>query len=142
MSQENVERFERVFETFNYFGRNPTATDGLAKLNTLLGFFDPDVVFEPQQAALQGTYRGHEGLTQWLADLVEHYGGGRIEFSDTRSVGGQVVAIGTLTAQGRGSGIEIDTPVAIVATFRDGLIVHFKDYANRRRALEAVGLTE
>jgi hypothetical protein len=87
MSQENVKRFREVFETFNRLGRDPTSARELVK--TLVGFFDPHVIFEPQQAALQGTYRGHEGLRQWLVDLAEHYGPGRIQFSHTRNVGGQ-----------------------------------------------------
>jgi len=32
--------------------------------------------------------------------------------------------------------------LAIVATFRNGLITQFRDYGDRKEALEAVGLSE
>jgi len=33
-------------------------------------------------------------------------------------------------------------PLAIVASFRDGLITHLKDYGDKDQALEAAGLRE
>jgi ketosteroid isomerase-like protein len=42
----------------------------------------------------------------------------------------------------RGSGIETEVPVAIVASFREGLITQLKDYGDKDEALEAVGLRE
>ena len=53
-----------------------------------------------------------------------------------------MVALGTLRVTGRGSGIEIEVPVAIVASFQAGLITHVKDYGDREQALEAVGLAD
>jgi ketosteroid isomerase-like protein len=141
MSRGNVDRFSECTEAFNRFARTPAALDRAA-VGSWLGFYDPDVRFEPQQSALQGGYVGHEGLRQWLADLVEHYGSGRLDFADVRDLGDRVLALGTLRVTGRGSGIEIDVPAAIVATFRDGLITHIKDHGYHDQALEAVGLSE
>ena len=43
---------------------------------------------------------------------------------------------------GKGSGMTQETPLAIVASFRDGRITAFKDYGDKNQALEAAGLSE
>ena len=53
-----------------------------------------------------------------------------------------MLGLGALRFVGRGSGIETEAPVAIAATFRDGLICHLKDYRGKDHALEAIGLRE
>lgn len=142
MSQANVDSFLKCAEAFNRFAEAPEKAADPEDVNTWLAFYDPDVRFEPQQAALQGTYVGREGVGQWLADLAEHYSGGSLHFADVRDLGDSVLALGTLRVKGRGSGIETEVPVAITATFRDGLVAHFKDYGDARQALEAVGEPE
>jgi ketosteroid isomerase-like protein len=141
MSQENVDRFVKVTEVFNRFGAAPEAV-GPADVESWIGFFDPDVQFVPQQAALQGGYVGHEGVGQWLADLAEHYGPGHLHYADIRDLGDRVLGLGTLRITGKGSGIEIEVPVAVVASFRDGLITRFKDYGDKDQALKAAELSE
>jgi ketosteroid isomerase-like protein len=87
-------------------------------------------------------YVGLDGVRGWLADLAEHYQDGDMHCPDIRDLGDRVLALGTLRVRGRGSGIEIEVPVAIVASYRDGLLTHLKDYGGKDRALEAVGLGE
>jgi ketosteroid isomerase-like protein len=138
MSEANVDRFIEVTDAFNRLIR---AFD-LGGVDNWIGFYDPEVQFEPQQAALQGSYVGRDGLRQWLADVTEHYGpGGNLHYVDVRDLGNRVLALGTLRFTGRGSGIETEAPVAIVASFRNGLITGLKDYGDKDRALEAVGLS-
>jgi ketosteroid isomerase-like protein len=142
MSLENVERFVEMTEAFNRLtAADVDAVDRSAALEDWLGSMDAEVEFEPQQAALQGTYVGSDGVMQWLADLAGHYEvGGHIRLSDVRDLGDRVLALGTLHFTGRGSGIETEAPVAVVATFRNGLITHFKDYGAKEEALQAAGL--
>jgi ketosteroid isomerase-like protein len=137
MSQENVDRFIEVTEAFNRLIRAFERGD----VDKWIGFYDPEVRFEPQQAALQGSYVGREGLRQWLADVTEHYApGGSLHCVDIFDLGDRVLALGTLSFIGRGSGIATEAPVAIVASFRNGLITSLKDYGDEDRALAAVGL--
>ena len=133
MSEENVERFVEVAEAFNR-----------RDVRGLLGLMDSKVQFEPQQAALQGTYVGREGVRDWLADLAAHYDfeSGHVDYADIRDLGDRVLGLGTLRFIGRASRIETETVVAVVASFRDGLMTHFKDYGDKDRALEAAGLSE
>jgi hypothetical protein len=51
-----------------------------------------------------------------------------------------VLATGTLRIRGRGSGVEMEIPMAFLAEFRDGMLVHYKDYGEARLALEAAGI--
>jgi ketosteroid isomerase-like protein len=133
MSKENVERFIEAAEAFNR-----------KDLRGLLGLMDPQIQFEPQQAALQGTYVGLKGVRDWLADLAAHYAieSGHLDYSDVRDLGDRVLALGSLRYIGRASRIETEVVVAVVASFRDGLMTHFTDYGDKARALEAAGLSE
>jgi hypothetical protein len=133
MSQENLDRFNEAMEAFNR-----------RDVGGLLRVMDPEIQFEPQQAALQGTYVGHEGVGEWLADLVQHYEieSGHVDYADIRDLGDRVLGIGTLRFTGKGSGIETEALVAVVASFRNGLMTHFKDFGDKAPALEATGLRE
>src|SRR5262245_52636379 len=95
MSQENVKRFAGFTETFNRFAEAPDAT-GQEDVNRWLEFFGPDVRFEPIQSALQGSYTGHDGVRQWLADGAEVYGSVHLRFADIRDLGDRVLALGSL----------------------------------------------
>jgi ketosteroid isomerase-like protein len=141
MSKANLDRFIETAEAFNRMTETAEAFD-LNDLQAFLGTMDPKIQFQPQQATLQGGYLGHEGVTKWLADLPEHYSGGHMDLPDVRDLEDRVLALGTLRFIGRGSGIEVEVPVAVVANFRDGLITHFKDYGDKDQALAAIGLTE
>src|SRR4051794_40135393 len=137
MSQENVERFVEATEAFNRVAASPGAD-----ASDFLRFMDPEIQFEPVQATLQGSYVGLDGVRAWLADLAEHYQGGQVHYAEIRDLGDWVLALGTLRVTGMGSGIGIEVPVAVVATFRNGVVTHFKDYGDRDQALEAAGLRE
>lgn len=139
MSQENVDRFLEVAKSFN---RLAEADVDAGTVDDYLRFWDPDVRFEPQQAALEGGYAGHAGIRAWLGDIAEHYERGHAHYSEVRDLGDRVLGLGILRVTGRGSGIDIKVPLAVVATYRGGLMTHFKDYGDKDQALEAVGLTK
>jgi ketosteroid isomerase-like protein len=142
MSEENVTRFIDATDAFNRLGSD---TDKLDQdvLREWVGAMDPEIRFEPQQAALQGTYRGHDGAIQWLSDLAEHYGAGSVNYTEIHDLGERVLGLGAVHFVGRGSSIETDVPAAILMTFRDGLITRLQDFGgDRARALEAAGLSE
>jgi ketosteroid isomerase-like protein len=139
MPEENVDRFLEATEVFNRI-----AGGDAAAVSDYLRFIDPEVRFEPQQTALQGSYIGHEGVLQWFMDLTEAYelGSGRVEYTRVDDLGDQVLAIGTLRLRGKASGIETEVPVAVLASLRNGLITRFRDYGNKDQALQAAGLSD
>jgi ketosteroid isomerase-like protein len=137
MSQENVDRFLAATEAFNRI-----AAVGDSGVPDYLRFMDPEVRFEPLQAVLQGSYAGLEGVRAWFADIGEHYEDWHIHVAEIRDHEDRVLAFGTLRVTGRGSGIDMEAPLAIVATFRDGLIARVQTPRDRDLALDAAGLSE
>jgi ketosteroid isomerase-like protein len=125
----NVDRFKEATEAWNN-----------RDVSRLLELVDPEIRADPRQAALQGSSVGHDGVAGFMADIDEHYEASRISYEEIRDLGDRVLAFGAVRITGMASGIETDVPVAIVATFRDGLMIGFRDYGNREQALEAAGL--
>ena len=131
MSQQNVDRFLEATEAFNR-----------RDVERWLETFHPDAVFEPQVAALEGDYRAHDGMRRFFADITEALEMFEADYPDAWDLGDRVLALGTWRSVGKGSGIESELPLAILATFRDGLCTHVKDYGEWAQALEAAGLSE
>jgi ketosteroid isomerase-like protein len=131
MSRENVERFVASTEAFNR-----------GDVEAWLKPYATEVVFEPQIAAVEGASLGRDGMRAFAAAIGDLYDRFQARFHDVRDLGDTVLALGDANSIGRGSGIRMDQPLAIVASFRDGRIVHFKDYGNEAEALEAVGLSD
>jgi ketosteroid isomerase-like protein len=109
-------------------------------MSAIAEFVHPDLVFEPQRAATEGAYTGLEGIRRFAADTHETFGVFKPQLSDVRDLGDDVLAIGTITVRGSGSGLETEIPAAIVATYRDGLLWRYKDYGEAEAALRAAGL--
>ena len=135
MSQENVEAFKRGSDAANR-----------RDIEALLAVIHLDVEWHPAMAALLSgegtTYRGHEGVRDWLRDQEEAFAESRIDYSEIRDLGERVVAIGRLRARGRESGAETDSPVAWVVEFKNGKVIQAQAYLDPTEALEAAGLRE
>src|ERR671914_629305 len=58
---------------------------------------------------------------------------------DYPGIGDNVVVLASYYGRGKGSGVEIRQEGAHVFKVRDGKVVRLEIFANRRRALEAVG---
>jgi ketosteroid isomerase-like protein len=100
-----------------------------------------DVEFYALRSATEGTYHGHEGISEFFADNRESFDRFEPHYDDVRDLGdGRVVAVGSIRIRGRGSGVETDVPSAVIVTFRDGRITHLHDYGDRAAALAAAGL--
>jgi ketosteroid isomerase-like protein len=131
MSQENVETFRRNNEAVNR-----------RDVEACLLAMDREIEFIPRRAAVQGVYRGHEGMRKYLADNDESFDLYQVSHEEFRDLGDRLVAFGTVRVRGKGSGVEVTTPTAIVATFRDGKMVRVEDFGERAEALKAVGLED
>jgi ketosteroid isomerase-like protein len=131
MSHENVERFVQGIEAFNRHD-----------IPGALSVMDPDLVWEHRLAEMQGTFVGPDAVMGWYADLWEHFASMEIVCPDIRDLGDRVLGMGNIRAIGKGSGAETTFTYAVVATYRNGRMVHYVDYGDRDQALEAVGLSE
>jgi ketosteroid isomerase-like protein len=131
MSQENVDIVRRVIDAWN---RN--------QQETAIRYLEPDVILDATQRRINPkTYTGVEGMRAMLADRDEVWEEFRLEPDEFVDGGDWIVVIGRWVGKGKGSGIEVQQPVAHAFRLRDGRIVRAElSYADRRAALEAVGL--
>jgi ketosteroid isomerase-like protein len=132
MSQGNVESMRVAMQAFN---RRDAEAFG--------AFFADDAEIVPVRAALEGTvYRGPNAAAQYCAAIDESWDNLAWEIEEIRDGDDWVLALGRIRGEGRGSGVGIDTRAGWVARLSDGLATSFHTYADRREALEAVGLSE
>ena len=110
---------------------------------TLVEMLDEQSVFEPLRSATEGAFVGREGMRRFLADTAETFDLFKANYTDLRDLGdGRILALGTIRIRGRESQVESDVDTAAIVEFRDGVLVHYKDYGDARSALEAAGLSE
>ena len=130
MSRENVEAFQHGVEAIK---RND--------IEEVLRGVAEDVEWIAARSAVEGAYRGHDGLRRFLADNEESFEVFEPEFRDVRDLGDRVLAIGTIHIRARGSGVETNIPTAGIATYKQGKLTRWEDFRDRRVALEAAGLS-
>ncbi len=73
----------------------------------------------------------------WLDTWDEH----RLDLEVVIEEGDDVVALVHITAQGSGSGIEVDVRFYAQFKVRDGQVIYIFDHEDRAAALEAAGLS-
>jgi ketosteroid isomerase-like protein len=105
---------ERFYEAFN-------ARD----LQRLISEMHPQVEFESRFARAGGTtYRGHDGVRGWLADLADAWEHIAVELERTfETPNDRTVALITLHGKGRASGIELHERAAHELRWRDGKLL-------------------
>jgi ketosteroid isomerase-like protein len=131
MSRENVELTQRAFQGFND-----------RDLDAVLDSLHDDVEAFPRLAAVEGGYRGHDGIRGWWAQLFGAFPDFHVEILEVRDLGEFIV----VALRMRGRGAESDTPVDAVVwqvnQFRDGKVIRWRVYTIESEALEAAGVSE
>jgi ketosteroid isomerase-like protein len=141
MSQENVEIWRASIEDFLAGTREPDREAMLAKLSKL---WDPDIEWDVSGFSgpdIGGVYRGKDAVLGFWRDWLAAWETTHFEY-ELLDAGDRVVVLLDQRMVGRATGIEVPLEHAQVATFRDGLMVHWKVYLSQSEALEAVGLSE
>ena len=130
MSQENVETFNRAISAYNR-----------RDVEAMVEECDPEVEWRPAwgEAAV---YRGHEGIRELFREIDDVLDEVRLEYSETRDLGDQVVGIGRVRMRGRGSGAETESSLATVVDIESGKATRVRTYLDPQEALEAAGLSE
>jgi ketosteroid isomerase-like protein len=105
--------------------------------------FDPDVVYEDTVLPdhVGEAYRGHEGVVRAAERWIEGSEWLLVELEQIVGTGDRLVSIHRLRSKARHSGIEFDTPLAYVWTFRNGKIIHFRSFLDPERAIAAADLS-
>jgi uncharacterized protein len=131
MSQENVELVRRGYEAF-----------ARGDLETAMELFHPDIEWHDPDRPGGGTYRGREGVLRNLEEWLEGWEEFRLEPEEFLEAGDQVVVLVRQSGRGKGSGVEIEAPLAQAFRVREGKVVWARIYASREEALEAAGLSD
>jgi ketosteroid isomerase-like protein len=99
MSQENV----RVFEE---------ARDAVSRgdIEGFLRLVDEDVVWIAGRSAVEGAYRGHDGLRKFFADSEENFEVFEPDFREVLDLGDRILVFGAIHIRARGSAVETDIP--------------------------------
>lgn len=142
MSEENVERLRAQLEGWDPKGQIEAWKRGEAVVD--VSFIDPEVTFEdellPDHAG--ETYHGYEGLQRSVEQWLDPYESVHIELERIVGTGERLVSIHRARLKARYTGIEVESPLAYLWTFRDRKIVHIHAYLDPAVALEAAGLSE
>jgi ketosteroid isomerase-like protein len=134
MSQGNAETVRQFFEAV-------AREDWVAMEN----LFDADCQVDDFDMPDASGYRGHKGVFDWITewdDAWDSWDMSDLEFHPL--AGERVIAFFTMTAIGRGSGIELNRRDAMLYALRGGKIQHLAYYNEQQRALalEAADLPE
>ena len=105
---------------------------------------DPDIAYEdtvlPDHAG--EAYRGHEGVGRAAERWVEGSEWLLVELEQIVGAGDRLVSIHRVRSKARHTGIEFDTPLAYVWTFREGKVIHFRSFLDPEQAIAAADLPE
>jgi ketosteroid isomerase-like protein len=131
MSQEKVELARRTFQAFND-----------RDLDAILVDLHDDVEAFPRLAAVEGGYRGHEGVRRWWAQLLVAFPDFQAEILEVRDLDDIIILALRLRGSGAESATPIDAAVWQVTEFRGEKVSRWRVYTSESEALEAVGLSE
>ena len=87
----------------------------------------------------QTVFRGHDGVCEMIRDLSEVFGEIHIEISEIRDLGDGLAAIGPYRTRGKVSGVETETPFALVTEVKDGKPISIRAFLDRNEALDVGG---
>jgi ketosteroid isomerase-like protein len=130
MPAEDVELVGRAFVAF-----------ARRDIELLLGLCHPEVEIRSLMTEAERTlYRGHQGVREWLAAVLDVFPDWRPRLHEARDLGGAVVSSFDVTATAAISGAPIDQRYWQAARVRDGKIVWVGFFRTEEDAVEALGL--
>lgn len=131
MTESNVETLRQIIAAFNESG-----------MDAVLRFFDEDIeLYDPDLPGGE-PIRGRAALTQALAPMLDSWESIAVRDYEFIPAGDRVVAMVHTTGQGSGlrGEMEVEFRDAHTMTFRDGKVVYWRLYQDRREALADAGL--
>lgn len=109
-------------------------------LEGLLAKLHEDFVWRPATMSnLEAEdFHGHDGFSRFVRGWGEVWPTWDVEIEEIREVGDRIVIVlGQVHARGGGSGIKLDSPVAYVFEFRDGLLARGTSFFDHEEAVSA-----
>jgi ketosteroid isomerase-like protein len=131
MSQENVELTRQGYDAVNR-----------RDLDAFLALMDEDVQAVSILVAMEGDYRGHDGIRRWWDDLLDIFPDYAVDVVEVRDLGDVTVAALCVRGHGAGSDTPFERPIWMLTKWREEKVVCWRSYETEAEALEAVGLRE
>jgi ketosteroid isomerase-like protein len=129
MSRENVDLALLLYEVFNR-----------RDLDAMLGLTHDEVEIEPRLGALEGDYRGREGVRRWWTNLLDSLPDYTVEIEELHDLGDMTLG----QIRGRGHGAASTAPVVErwwqAIRWCDGECIWWGNFATEAEALEMIGL--
>jgi ketosteroid isomerase-like protein len=129
MSRQNVDRARLMYDLFNR-----------RDLDAILALMHDDVEIEPRLGALEGDFRGHEGVRRWWNDLLDFLPDYTAEIAEVRDLGDMTLG----QIRGRAHGAASSTPVVETwwqtIRWRDGKCIWWRNFATQADALKTIEL--
>jgi ketosteroid isomerase-like protein len=133
MSQENVEIVRRSIDAFNR-----------GDLETAISYLHPEgeVADDPRVPGGGITHRGNTEVERYFKSLSRYWES--VRYAPERFVdrGDDVLVLTRMTTHTRRGGPEIERPLDLMVTLREGRIFRVRTFSSRKEALEAAGLRE
>jgi len=129
MSRENVNLALLMYEAFNR-----------RDLDRMLALMHDEVEIAPRLGALEGDYRGHEGVGRWWSNLLDFFPDyvAEVEELDDRGE----ITLGRI--RGTAHGAASSTPVVETwwqtTRWHDGKCIWWRNFATEAEALQTTGL--
>ena len=127
MSRENVELALLMYEAFNR-----------RDLDRFLALMHDEVEIEPRLGALEGDYRGHEGVRRWWSNLLDVLPDYTAEVEELDGLGDMTLG----RIRGRGRGAASSAPVVEtwwqLIRWRDGKCIWWRNFATEAEAVGAI----
>jgi ketosteroid isomerase-like protein len=141
MSEENVGIVRQAFAEFGKYAG--TALQAFLEEEARAGRIAPDA--ELDFSAMYPDAPIIRGVDAWFGYLASMPWGRSVRLEPERFFDvddERVLVFVHVTAEGEGSGVPVEMRNAYELTIRDGVLVRWKVYPDRAKALEAAGLSE
>jgi hypothetical protein len=127
MSAEREAEIRDLWEQWNSGGRA-----------SIVGDLTDDFLLE--SAVTGRTFKGREGIVEWMAEIDESFEGWRLWIDEIREVrADRYLVLGGVHLRGRGSGVEFDQPIGWILDFDGDSLARLLNVAGHEAAIEAAG---
>ena len=98
----------------------------------------PDAVV--YSAMTGNTFRGAEGIKEWMAEIDEQFDDWQLTIDEIRGVSAdRLLVLGAVHFRGRASGVEFDQPMGWLVDFDGDLAIALHNIVGHDAAIEAAG---
>jgi ketosteroid isomerase-like protein len=129
MSREYVDLVLLMYELFNRRDRD-----------RFLALMHDAVEIEPRVGALEGDYRGHEGVDRWWSDLLDFLPDYAAEVEGLDDLGDMTLGQIRGTAHGSASSTPVVETWWQLIRWSDGRCIRWRNFATEAEALAAIRL--